>query len=220
MCPRKKPSAEIARINRVIPRLELAAALEMSGGEDEALLAKLLRSTGDSSRRNISTLAMDIGVPYRRVVECYRDMKRLEGVVAVAMRLPKVMEDVAADAESKEVTCAQCEGSGQIVIKRDSEGLPTETKLCIPCEGRGRVVKSGDPVARKQVLDIMELTGKAPIWAPGSNILATGESLEDTLRAVRRGKEQSNGTRTDQRGPEGNQQDPRTIDADDGTHTP
>src|SRR5689334_6584819 len=110
MSPRRKPTAEIARINKVIPRLELATALEMSGGEDEALLAKLLRSNGDSSRRTIYTLAMDIGIPYKRVIECFRDMKRFEGIVAVAMRLPKVMEDVAADAESKEVTCSYCEG--------------------------------------------------------------------------------------------------------------
>ena len=217
MPPAGLPSAELAaRLSRLLWQSE----------PDEALLAKLLRSTGDSSRRNIFTLAMDIGVPYRRVVECYRDMKRMEGVVAVAMRLPKVMEDVAADAESKEVTCAQCFGYGHITIepavpaKDDQPAKAAVTRLCIPCEGRGRVVKSGDPVARKQVLDIMELTGKAPIWAPGSNILATGESLEDTLRAVRRGKEQSNATGRDQRGPEGNEPNPRTIDADDGTHTP
>ena len=189
---RKQPRAEIMRLNKVLPRLELATALEMSGGEDEAALAKLLRSNGDSSRMNISTLAANIGVPYRRVVECYRDMKRLEGIVAVAERLPDVMAGVAADAESKEVTCPQCEGRGEVTVQgdmRDEKGKSIETKMCIPCEGRGRVVKSGDPVARKQVLEIMELTGKAPIWAPGSNILIPGESLEDTLRGVRQRKE-------------------------------
>lgn len=190
---KKRPTAEIVRLNKVLPRLELATALEIAGGEDELALAKLLRSSGDSSRMNISTLARNIGIPYPRVVEHYRNMKRMEGVVAVAMRLPKVMEDVAADAESKEVTCTQCEGSGRITIKKDDQSLPVETKLCIPCEGRGRVVKSGDAVARKQVLEIMELTGKAPIWAPGSNILVPGESLEDTLRAVRQRKEAANG---------------------------
>jgi hypothetical protein len=187
---RRKPKAEIVRLNKVIPRLELATALELTGGEDERALAKLLRSNGDSRRMLISSLAQDIGVPYRRVVECYRDMKRLEGIVAVASRLPDVMAGVAADAESKEVTCPQCEGSGRIAIKKDDQSLPIETKLCIPCEGSGRVIRSGDAVARKQVLEIMELTGKAPpIWAPGSNILIPGESLEDTLRGVRQRKE-------------------------------
>lgn len=194
--PRKKPTAEIGRLNKVIPRLELATALDIAGGQDEAALAKLLRSTGDSSRLNISTLASNLGIPYRRVVECYRDMKRLEGIVAVASRLPKVMEDVAADAESRLVTCASCEGTGRITIKRDDQSFPVETKLCIPCEGVGKVIKSGDAVARKQVLEIMELTGKAPIWAPGSNILIPGESLEDTLRGVRQRKENQNETKT------------------------
>lgn len=193
----KRPTAEISRLNKVLPRLELATALEMTGGEDEAMLAKLLRSAGDSRRMTIFKLAQDIGVSPKRVVECYRDMKRLEGIVAVASRLPKVMDDVAQDAESRQVTCASCEGTGRIVTKRDEQNLPTETKLCIPCEGSGKITQSGDPVARKQVLEMMELTGKssAPIWAPGSNILATGESLEDTLRNLRKGKEATaNGT--------------------------
>ena len=187
MQKRRKPPAEIVRLNKTLPRLELATALEMTGGLDEGHLAKLLRSSGESAGKNISTLAASIGIPYKRVVECFRDMKRLEGIVAVAQRLPKVMEDVAVDAENKQVTCASCEGSGQIIVKKDGEGLPLETKLCIPCEGLGKIIKSGDPVARKQVLEMMELGGKVPIWAPNSQILAVGESLEETLKAARKG---------------------------------
>ncbi len=203
----KRPTAEISRLNKVLPRLELATALELTGGEDEVMLAKLLRSAGDSRRMTIFKLAQDIGVSPKRVVECYRDMKRLEGIVAVASRLPKVMDDVAQDAESRSVTCASCEGTGRITIKKDDEALPVETKLCIPCEGSGKITQSGDPVARKQVLEMMELTGKAsaPIWAPGSNILATGESLEETLRNIRKGKEQSNGIDRNPSTIEGNQ---------------
>ena len=213
----KRPTAEIVRLNKTLPRLELATALEMTGGVDEGHLAKLLRSNGESAGKNISTLAAAIGLPYKRVVECYRDMKRLEGIAAVAMRLPKVMEDVAADAESKEVTCPSCEGSGQIIVKRDEQGLPVETKKCLPCEGRGLQTKAGDPIARKQVLEMMELTGKAPIWAPNSQIVSLGDSLEDTLRAVRRGREAGGGASSDQRGSHTDEQDSRTIDAGNGT---
>jgi len=205
MARKKKPPAQIVRLNKVLPRLELATALEMTGGLDEGHLAKLLRSDGESAGKNISTLAASVNVPYKRVVECYRDMKRLEGIAAVAQRLPKVLEDVAADAESKELTCQSCEGTGQIAIKKDEQGLPIELKKCLPCEGRGVYIKSGDPVARKQVLEIMEMTGKQPIWAPGSNIVALNESLEDTLRNVRRGKEPAqngNGTTIDGDGKE------------------
>lgn len=187
MAKKKRPTAEIVRLNRTLPRLELAAALEQSGGQEEQMLAKLLRSNGESAGKNISTLAQQIGVPYKRLVECYRDSKRLEGIVAVAQRLPKVMEDVAADAESREVICAPCEGTGQIVISRDDQGLPQETKTCIPCEGRGRVIRSGDPVARKQVLEMMELAGAKiqPLSISGSNVVVAGGSLEDTLRAAK-----------------------------------
>lgn len=192
----KKPPAEIMRLNKTLPRLELATALEMTGGTDEGHLAKLLRSQGESAGRNISTLAANIGLSYKRVVECYRDMKRLEGIVAVAQRLPKVMEDVAVDAESRDVTCAACEGLGTVAVKRDDQGLPTETKMCIPCEGKGKVLKPGDAVARKQVLEMMELSGKAPIWAPGSNIVAINESLEDMLKNARRGGQNGDAART------------------------
>ncbi len=210
----KRPPAEIVRLNKTLPRLELAAALEMTGGVDECDLAKLLRSQGESAGKNISTLAATIGLPYKRVVECYRDMKRLEGIAAVAQRLPKVMEDVAMDAESKEITCLSCEGSGKVVIKKDENGLPLETKTCLPCEGSGKVIKSGDPVARKQVLEMMEMTGKAPIWAPGSNIVALGESLEDTLRNARKGGPDAAGR--DQRRSEGDEPGSRTVNAGDG----
>lgn len=208
---KKRPTAEITRLNKTLPRLELATALEMTGGIDEMALGKLLRSQGESAGKNISTLAAQLGLPYKRVVECYRDMKRLEGVVAVAQRLPKVMEDVALDAESKQVTCPSCEGTGKVVIKMDKEGLPVESKRCIPCEGLGVITKPGDAIARKQVLEMMELTGKAPIWAPGSQILALNESLEDTLRNVRKGGQDAAGT--DQRRSNADQQDIRTIDA-------
>jgi hypothetical protein len=168
-------------------------------------LAKLLRSNGESAGKNISTLAAAIGLPYKRLVQVYKDMKTSEGLIAVAQRIPKVMEDIAQDAESKEVTCTSCEGSGQIVIKKDEQGLLVETKKCLPCEGRGLQVKAGDPVARKQVLEMMELTGKQPIWAPNSQIVSLGDSLEDTLRAVRRGREAGNGP----------DRTPSTIDGDE-----
>lgn len=215
---KKRPPAEIVRLNKTLPRLELATALEMTGGIDEQHLAKLLRSSGESAGKNISTLASAIGIPYKRVVECFRDMKRLEGIVAVAQRLPKVMEDVAEDAENKRVTCASCEGTGQIIVKKDEQGLPQETKMCIPCEGLGKVVKSGDPVARKQVLEMMELGGKVPIWAPGSQILIPGESLEDTLKAARKGRADG----IDRASPtiDGDQQDPGARGAGFGAPPP
>lgn len=185
--------AAILRLNRSLNRLELATALEISGTEEELRLAKLLRSDGDSSRMHVSTLAAAVGVSFRRVVECYRDLKRLEGIAAVAERLPTVLDGIATDAESKEVTCAQCEGEGSVTITKNDQPV---VKPCIPCEGTGRVTRSGDPVARKQVLEMMELAGKVtPLWAPGSNIVMSGESLEDTLRRVAQRKEQqSNGT--------------------------
>lgn len=185
----KKPPMEIIRLNKVMPRLELAAALEATGGHDEADLAKLLRSDYDA-KKNISTLARQIGIPFERVVRAYRDMKRLEGTVAMAQRLPKIMEDVAIDAESRLSPCVACKGTGRITIGQKESGLPERIEACIPCEGTGQVRQSGDPVARKQVLEVMELVGKGSlnVSAPGGKIGIFGSgALEDTLRLAQRG---------------------------------
>lgn len=223
--PRKRPPLAIQRINKLIPRLEFAIALEHMAGDNVDMrdLAKLLRATDpDTARQTISTLAQKIGIPYDKVIDCYQKSKRLESIVQVAQHLPTIAEGIAIDAESKETTCTTCEGSGVIVVKAqvgkegDANYSPAETKTCIPCEGVGSVLHSGDPVARKQVLEMMNLAGSQamPIVAPGSQFLFTGASLEDTLRAGRKGN--TNGSDRNERGPEGNQQEARTLDAGSG----
>lgn len=195
--PVNTPLAVQKRLSRKLDRLEVATALELTGGVDERDLATLLRSNSpEDSCCRIDTLARKLGISYSRVIEAYKNMKRLEGIVAIAERLPSVMEGIAVDAESREVACEACDGTGQVVIPiakppaLDGTAALPEYKTCIPCAGTGRVVRSGDPVARKQVLEIMELAGqtRSPIIAPGSNILVSNQSLEETLRAARASK--------------------------------
>jgi len=183
----RKPSAAIVRISRSFDRLELALALERATEPDspERDLVKLLRSEDALTKRTRpDTLAAQLGIPYKRIVEAYRDSKRLEGIIAVAEQLPQVMQDVVEDAQARLKTCLNCAGEGSFTI--DIEGQEPQTKKCIPCEGTGQIRIPGDAAARKQVLEMMELAGSArvPIVAPGSNIVITG-GLEETLRAAR-----------------------------------
>lgn len=189
----KKPPLAIQRLNKVFDRLEVATALELTGGVDEHDLATLLRSQDRlTASTRIDTLARQIGIPYARVVEAYKNMKRLEGVVAIANRLPGVMEGIAEDAEVKEKTCSACSGAGKVGQPPAADVAEDPRPVCIPCEGTGKVRVSGDPIARKQVLEIMELAGgsKSPILAPGSNIVVSNQSLEDMVKAARSTKPQ------------------------------
>ncbi len=191
MAKRKMQLATVKRVNKLLDRMEAAAALELyaDGDQDCLDLAKLLRSLRPEDKQcNISTLATRIGMPMNRVVMIYKEMKRAESVIAVAQRLPAITTGIAIDAESKDVVCLTCKGEGQIVIAKDADGLPTETKECLPCGGTGFTYQPGCPVARKQVLEMMNMTGNhaIPINAPGSQfVIASGESLEQTLRSAR-----------------------------------
>jgi hypothetical protein len=202
--------AKLRRLNKLLDKQELAIALDLSGDPSYQRLATLLRGidppTGirlpEIERLGIGALCYRTGISYNKVVEAYKQFKRSEAVISAAQHLPAIVEGIAIDAQPREVTCAQCEGTGEIQV---TVGEETKTKRCIPCEGSGKVRQAGDPVARKQVLEMMELVGKGAmtINAPGANmVVGTGETLEETLRAARRGRQEA-----------GTEQEQRTIDA-------
>lgn len=194
---RRRPyvPAPIKRLDKAFDRVEMSVALairahEFPDGTEQRLayedLSKLLQAGGDTARMNISTLARQVGLPYKEVVTAYRDYQRLEGIVAVASRVPEVMAGIAHDALPTFSTCPVCKGTRRVATKVDEAGLPIETEKCIPCEGEGRIRKPGDPLARKQVLEMMDLAGpRATPIITNSNVVMTGGSLEDTLRAAR-----------------------------------
>lgn len=187
--------AALRKLNSLFNKIELAAAIESVATEDSRYikLVSWLRGidpvTGvhlsELDRTSIGRLCHQAGVTYKTVIEVYRNFKRSESVIEAARRLPGIIEGIAVDAESRLVTCGACEGAGKITI---GEGDQTQQKMCIPCEGEGKVIRSGDPAARKQILEMMEMSGKGigvmNITAPGSNIIASGsgDSLEETLR--------------------------------------
>jgi|SRR5579859_108864 len=218
---RKKPPVSIQRVNRLLSRMEMALALDQQadGDIDMIHLAQLLRSSSpDAAKCSPHTLAQKIGLPYSRIVEAFKQSKRMETVVAVARHMPEVGEGIAQDAMPKDVLCTACEGKGEVVAGIAEQ---PQTKLCIPCEGKGKVRQPGDPMARKQVLEMMGLAGQhaTPITAPGANILiAGGESLEETLKNIKRGG--SNGPDRNAGGSEADQSIARTLSSGNGGHSP
>lgn len=183
--------AAIKRIDKTLKKVEVATALELYAPDDDRFtdLAKLLRSNDVTVRTcHISTLARRVNLPYREVVMAFRDYKRLEGIVAVAERVPTILEGIAQDAEPSETICLSCGGEGRIPTALNEDDVVMETKPCIPCNATGKVRKPGDPLARKQVLEMMELAGpRATPVVTNSQVLITSGSLEETLRSAGRG---------------------------------
>jgi hypothetical protein len=182
------------KLGKLFDRFEIASALEVVDDAGCRALAMMLRGrepiTGvyeqDFMRCSLANLCHRTGVSYKVVTAAYRDWKRTEAVLKAAEHLPGIVESIALDAQNKEIPCAVCEGIGRVFIKTSGEDID---KKCIVCEGVGKVVKSGDAVARKQILEMMELAGRGVmnVDARGSNVLLQnrGESMEDTLKASR-----------------------------------
>lgn len=113
----------------------------------------------------------------------YRDGQRNIGLFSMSSHLPKVMEDVSIDAESKMVVCPRCDGE---LLVKNSEDKP---KVCPECDGAGKIRQVGDKHARDLVFESVGLTSqKGPIVAIQQNFGSgrggdgLNSSLEDTLR--------------------------------------
>lgn len=184
-------SRPLQRLNRQLDKLEMAEALSVSDDPAHQALAMMLRGldpqTGipfkEIANCTLGRLCQRTGVSYKQIIASYRDWKRSEAVISAAKRLPGIVQGIAEDAETRLLTCPTCEGAGKIKVE-------DTIKDCIPCEGSGKIRQPGDPVARKQILEMMELSGRGQmnISAPGAQVLVAGESLEDTLRAARQAK--------------------------------
>lgn len=198
-----KALTKFRKLNHLLTKQEMALALDTSDDPIHKRLAVLLRGidplTGarlpELERMSLATLCHRAGAKYDKILAAFKEYKRSEAMVIAALGLPATIQGIVEDAQPSERTCAACEGTGIIVTKpqegkQEEEGFsPAEFKKCIPCEGSGKVRVPGDPVARKQMLEMMELSGRGATNINAQNaqvLVAAGESLEETLRAARR----------------------------------
>lgn len=214
MSPRASTRA-LTRLNTLFDRDELATALAASADPRERQLGQMLASPDDRfSKLTVAGLASRLGLSHAQIMTAFRQYKRDEAIVEVARRAPAIVRDIASDALNREITCSACKGAGRIV-DTGRPGDPITTEMCIPCEGSGKVILHGDPTARKQALEIMELTGRGQttINAPGGQmVVATEGSLEEALKRMRQGANGGNGGGN----VEGTVGGTITLDGDDG----
>ena len=103
----------------------------------------------------------------------WKDYNLHKGLIRMATHTPKVMEDVAVDAQSRIVNCIKCNALGVI---GEAEDQP-----CPDCFGEGKIRVAGDSESRKLMFETMGMTGKkGPMVAIQQNF-GSGESLESLV---------------------------------------
>ena len=138
-------------------------ACESSDNERLHIYAQLRREPRYKAYLDV-TLCKDAGVTLKNVLECYTGHQKTLAMARMAERMPQVACDIAQDAETRRMPCPKCHGVGKISV----EG---EELSCEACWGTGEKRESGDPKAREQMLEALEITGKkGPLVAQQFNI--------------------------------------------------
>ena len=171
------------------------------GNVDSSVIQQALVETGDdkaialatmmmnpTERRSFPTLCRACGVTLQQLNELWRKHNLALGMVKMASRLPKVMEDTAQDAESKYSLCPRCDGLGTVTraIKDDSGNLREVDEECPQCHGAREVRTPGDAKARDLTFETMGLTGKTAPMLAQQFIIGGDESFEGLIGAAQK----------------------------------
>jgi hypothetical protein len=180
----KHPSNDIP-VNKFFDTVDTSnLMLYLSESDKYESFAAALASS-EYSHMSYSAIMRKFNITLHELNVLYRDGQRNMGLFAQSNHLPKIMEDVAVDAESKEVTCSRCDGEGVI------PGTDGEDKTCPECRGVKTQRKIGDKHARDLIYESMGLTAqKGPLVAIQNNQFAgvgsggLNSSMEDMLRTT------------------------------------
>jgi hypothetical protein len=143
-----------------IDKDKMREALREAGEDKHLALAGLLLDP--SYNGSLSTACKDCGLTLNALNDLWRKHNMSEGLIRVAARLPKVMEDTALDAESKYEVCDRCDGEGSVERTRlVDDVMTTVSESCPRCKGAREIRIAGDAKARDQVFEMVGLTGKA-----------------------------------------------------------
>jgi len=171
------------------------------GNVDSSVIQQALVETGDdkaialatmmmnpTERRSFPTLCRACGVTLQQLNELWRKHNLALGMVKMASRLPKVMEDTAQDAESRYSLCPRCDGLGTVTraIKDDSGNLREVDEECPQCHGAREVRTPGDAKARDLTFETMGLTGKTAPMLAQQFIIGGDESFEGLIGAAQK----------------------------------
>ena len=142
-----------------VPAQEFHDALMLS---TDAKFEQLGRSMLDPRRIRESFAAklIDAKLTLPELYEFWHKHQLHIGLIQIMNRVPKIMTDVATDAESRLTACSRCDGTGQVndaIPNSDQEPI---VRVCPACEGTRQMRVIGDKAARDLVFESIGLTGK------------------------------------------------------------
>jgi hypothetical protein len=161
-------------------------ALVETGDEKALALASMMMNP--TERRSFPTLCRAAGVTLQQLNELWRKHNLALGMVKMASRLPKVMEDTAQDAESRYSLCPRCDGLGTVTraVKDNGGNLAEVDEECPQCHGAREVRVPGDSKARDLTFETMGLTGKTAPMLAQQFIIGGDESFEGLIGAAQK----------------------------------
>ena len=125
-------------------RILLCEILAASDKPQMQALARDGMNTISFAKTSMMRLAESQGVTLHMLSREITELMRSEGLMKAAMKLPKIMEQVADDATGRDVKCKACKGVG-----------------CDKCDDKGTVYKMGDAERLRMIFETFGLTGKS-----------------------------------------------------------
>jgi hypothetical protein len=145
---RRSPARKDSFIRRFESSMGRDGLVQVLDSSDDrralALMAMLLDPA--YGKYTLAKLCERVGLRYPELFDVIRRAMINKGLLAMILRVPNVMEDVAIDSLSRVKTCAECSGRGQI-----------GDQICPKCSGDGTIRVCGDAAARRLLFEIMGL---------------------------------------------------------------
>lgn len=159
-----------------VPQDEFTKALAQS---EDAKFVQMFAARCDPAYRELSfsALCRKFGVTLQDVDDLWRKHQLHVGMLNMMNHVPKILDDVAGDAESRFVCCPRCDGDKHLTTEQEGA-----VRTCPVCEGEGKVKIAGDKYARDLVFETIQLIGKrVPQVAIQQNNFGMNAGLEDVL---------------------------------------
>jgi len=169
-----------------LPEAEVRQALLSSG---DSIAYQFLKSWENPKNKNkdLSLIARDCEFSISHFCKIWEHYNLQRGMMLMVGKVPKVMLDVAEDAQSKMENCPRCDGMGEIQhekieMRPDGEVKVSLTRVCPQCKGAKEIRVSGSRDARALMFETMKLTGqRGPLVAIQQNF---GERLGQTVGTI------------------------------------
>jgi len=142
-----------------VPGQEFHEALLLSTDEK---FERLGRSMLDPrrARESFAKKLIDAKLTLPELYEFWHKHQLHIGLIQIMNRVPKIMTDVATDAESRLTACSRCDGTGKVNDAIPGSDQEPIVRVCPACEGTRQMRVIGDKAARDLVFESIGLTGK------------------------------------------------------------